>query len=96
MIERYQREKEIDMQTYLDFTPTGRLSEAERDSDLLLIALAELDAAKGIYRAAGKSAQHGLTSIQVGIYKMAWKRVATIDLKQGVQNFKSIALQFYD
>ena len=49
------------MHTYLDFTPTDTLTEAERDSDLLLIALAESDAVKGIYRAAGKFQAHGLT-----------------------------------
>ena len=77
------------MRTYLDFTPTDTLTEAERDSDLLLMTLAESDAAKGIYRAAGKFAAHGLTAIQVGIYKMAWKRIAMVDLKTGVQNLKN-------
>ena len=76
------------MRTYLDFTPTDTLTEAERDSDLLLIALAESDAGKGIYRAAGKFQAHGLTAVQVGIYKMAWKATATIDLKTAVQNLK--------
>ena len=77
------------MQTYLDFTPTDTLTEAERDSDLLLIALAESDAVKGLYRAAGKFQTHGLTAVQVGIYKMVWKRLATIDLKTAVRNLKN-------
>ena len=77
------------MHTYLDFTPTDTLTEAERDSDLRLIALAESDAIKGVYRAAGKFSDHGLSSIQVGIYKMAWKRSASIDLKTAVRNLKN-------
>ena len=76
------------MYTYQDFTPIDTLTEAERDSDLLLIALAESDALDGVYRAAGKFSDHGLTAVQVGIYKMAWKRSATIALKTAVQNLK--------
>ena len=76
------------MHTYLDFTPTDTLTEIERDSDLLLISLAESDATAGVYRAAGTYSDHGLSSIQVGIYKMAWKRSASTSLKIAVQNLK--------